>query len=91
MRLAESTETLAKNWDDWNKVMTSGDSLAIAKLSDDLAVVMQNMLNLTPEQFSLLPDDFVEDHWDMIQDVYNGVEGAVEGLQELAGEENLLG
>ena len=91
MRLAESTETLAKNWDDWNKVMTSGDSLAIAKLSDDLAVVMQNMLNLTPEQFSLLPDDFVEDHWDMIQDVYNGVEGAVEGLQELAGEEILLG
>lgn len=91
MRLAESTETLAKNWDDWNKVMTSGDSLAIAKLSDDLAVVIQNMLNLTPEQFSLLPDDFVEDHWDMIQDVYNGVEGAVEGLQELAGEEILLG
>jgi len=48
------------------------------------------MLNLSDEEFALLPPDFAKKHWDIINDVTEGVEGAADRLRNIAGEEILL-
>jgi hypothetical protein len=37
-----------------------------------------------------LPPDFARKHWDLIQDVVNGVEGSVDTLRDMAGQEILM-
>jgi hypothetical protein len=37
-----------------------------------------------------LPPDFAKRNWDLIQDVVNGVDGAVEELRTVAGQEILM-
>lgn len=91
-RLDRGTKKLADSWDDINDIMS--DSSASA---GDLATVMptvneglQDMLNLSDEEFELLSPTFAQDNWGLIQDVVNGVEGAVDDLRNKAGEDILF-
>jgi hypothetical protein len=90
--LDRGTKKLADSWDDINKVMSNSSASA-----GDLATVMpkvneglQDMLNLSDEEFELLSPTFAQDNWGLIQDVVNGVEGAVDELRNKAGEDILL-
>lgn len=91
-RLDRGTKKLADSWDDINDIMS--DSSASA---GDLATVMptvneglQDMLNLSDEEFELLSPTFAQDNWGLIQDVVNGVEGAVDELRNKAGQDILF-
>lgn len=92
MRLNKGVKTLCSNWEDFNSVMTDSEASAedLAAIMPDVNDAVQDMLNLSDEQFALLPPDFAKKHWDLINDVTNGVEGAIDELRNKAGEEILL-
>lgn len=92
MRLNKGVKTLCSNWDDFNDVMTDSEASAedLAAIMPEVNEAVQDMLNLSDEQFALLPPDFAKKHWDLINDVTNGVEGAIDELRNKAGEEILL-
>lgn len=91
-RMEKGVKTLAKDWNSYNKVMKDSN----ASLEDVSAVLpnindgLQDILNLDNEDFELLPDDFAQKNWSLIQDVMNGVEGSIDTLRDKAGEEILL-
>lgn len=91
-RMEKGVKDLASDWEDLNEVMSDENaeledvSAALAKIKGPL----QNILNLSDEQFELLSEDFARDNWDLIQDVINGVEGSVDELRDKAGESILL-
>ena len=91
-RLEKGVKTLAKDWKDWNKVMTSSDSSMedISTILPDINEAIADILNLSTEDFSLLPPDFAKKHWSLIQDVMNNVEGSVDKLRNIAGQEILM-
>ena len=92
LRLDEGVKTLADDWDDLNEVMSdpNADPYEMADALTKIEPALQNILNLNTEQFELLPPDFAKKNWKLIQDVVNGVEGAVDDLRDIAGEEILL-
>ena len=92
MRLNKGVKTLCSNWDDFNDVMTDSEASAedLAAIMPEVNEAVQDMLNLSDEQFALLPPDFAKKHWDLINDVTNGVEGAIDELRNAAGEEILM-
>lgn len=91
-RMEKGVKTLAKDWNSYNKVMKDSD----ASLEDVSAVLpdindgLQDILNLDNEDFELLPNDFAQKNWSLVQDVMNGVEGSIDTLRDKAGEEILL-
>ena len=91
-RLDKGISGLASDWEDINKAMTDSE-ITQNELSKIIPTVNENlkeMLNISDEDFSLLPKDFAKKHWDLIQDAVNGVEGAVDVLRNKASEEILL-
>lgn len=92
MRLNKGVKTLCSNWEDFNDVMTDSEASAedLAEIMPEVNEAVQDMLNLSDEQFALLPPDFARKHWKLINDVTNGVDGAIDELRNKAGEEILL-
>ena len=92
MRLNKGVKTLCSNWKDFNDVMTDSEASAedLAEIMPEVNEAVQDMLNLSDEQFALLPPDFAKKHWKLINDVTNGVDGAIDELRNKAGEEILL-
>lgn len=92
MRLNKGVKTLCSNWEDFNSIMIDSEASAedLAEIMPEVNDAVQDMLNLSDEQFALLPPDFAKKHWDLINDVTNGVEGAIDELRNKAGEEILL-
>lgn len=92
MRLNKGVKTLCSNWEDFNDVMTDSEASAedLAEIMPEVNEAVQDMLNLSDEQFALLPPDFAKKHWNLINDVTNGVDGAIDELRNKAGEEILL-
>jgi hypothetical protein len=68
----------------------NADPYEMADALSKIEPALQNILNLDTEEFELLPPDFAKKNWKLIQDVVNGVEGAVDKLRNTAGEEILL-
>jgi hypothetical protein len=44
----------------------------------DVEKAIANILDI---DVNTLPENFVQDNWDVIRDVYNGVDGAIEDLE----------
>ena len=88
-RLDRGYDSLGTNWKDWNKIMTSSESTMadIAKIMPDINAAMADILNWDMASIDLLPPDFAKQHWDIIEDIYNGVEGAQEKLAGFATQE----
>lgn len=91
-RLEKGVKALSDDWEDFDKIM-SNENASLEDLSSVIPEIndaLQDVLNLDTEEFSLLPPTFAKDNWQLIQDVMNGVEGAVDTLRNKAGEEILL-
>lgn len=91
-RMEKGVKTLAGDWESLDKVMTDNTSTAedISSVLPTVNEGLQDILNLSDKQFELLPPNFAKDNWNIIQDVMNGVEGAVDRLRDVAGQEILL-
>ena len=62
----------------------------INEIMPDLNEALADILNWDVADIELLPHDFAQKHWKVIQDVYNGVDGAQEKLAGLAANEYVL-
>lgn len=91
-RLSKGVSSLADKWEDINDIMSDGTSTIedISTVLPDVNDALQDILNLDTDDFALLPPDFAQKHWDLIQDVMNNVEGSVDTLRDVAGQEILL-
>ncbi len=91
-KMEKGVKSLSSNWDDWNDIMSDSEASAsdIATILPDVNDALQDVLNLDTEEFAMLPPDFAQKHWDLIQDVVNGVEGSVDTLRNMAGQEILM-
>ena len=91
-RLETGVKTLDDNWETWNEHMQNSSqySYELSKELPEINKAVQQILNLENDEFSLLPDDFVQKHWNKIQAVLEGTEGAVDDLRNIAGQEILL-
>ena len=91
-KLSVGTQDLSDNWEKWNEVMTAGEPSIdeINKIMPELNATLANILNWDIEDIEELPYDFAQKNWKIIQDVYNGVEGAQEKLAALASKEYLI-
>lgn len=91
-RLEKGVKALSDDWEDFDRIM-SNENASLEDLSSiipEINEALQDVLNLDTKDFSLLPPTFAKDNWQLIQDVMNGVEGAVDTLRNKAGEEILL-
>jgi hypothetical protein len=91
-RLARGFKTLGSNWQNWNKIMSNSESSIseVAALMPEIDEAISDILNWDLEDVKLLPADFYTTNWDVIEDIYNGVDGAVERLAGLATQEYIL-
>ena len=92
LRMEKGFEDLVEGFEDWDAVL--GDSEAslkdISKVMPGVNKMLGNMLDLSDEEFALLPDDFAQQNWKLIQDVYNQVDGAYEALRAKVTEEIIM-
>lgn len=88
-RFSKGVNELGENWDDFNEIMTDSNATVeeLSEIMPDVNSALQDMLDYSDEEFEMLPPDFAQKHWDKIEDVVNGVEGAYEDLLALAAEE----
>lgn len=91
-RMEKGVKTLANGWEDFDDIMSDNEASMedISSVLPDINNGLQDVLNLSDEEFELLPPDFAQKNWSLIQDVVNGVDGAVDELRDKAGEEILL-
>ena len=91
-KMEKGVKSLSSNWDNWNDIMSDSEASAsdIATILPDVNDALQDVLNLDTAEFAMLPPDFAQKHWDLIQDVVNGVEGSVDTLRDMAGQEILM-
>jgi hypothetical protein len=92
MKMERGFDNLVDNYEDWNDVL--GDNNAslkdITRVMPKVNDMLQDMMGLSDEDFALLPDDFAQRNWDLIQDVYNQVDGAYEALRAKVTEEMVM-
>lgn len=90
--MEKGVKSLASNWFDWNDIMSNSESTAyeISNILPEINAAIQDILNIDNQAFALLPTNFAKDNWKLINDVVNGVEGAVDELRDKAGEQILL-
>lgn len=85
-RLTKGLKSLGSNWADWNEVMSDGEATIdqIAEILPDINDSIADILDWDLSDIQNLGADFYQDNWSLIQDVYNGVDGAIERLAGLA-------
>lgn len=91
-RMEKGVKEISSNWEEFNNIMSNSDASMedVSSVLPDINNALQDILNLNAEEFQLLPADFAQKHWDLINDVTNGVEGAVDELRDIAGQDILL-
>lgn len=91
-RMQKGLNELTENWEDWNEVLSDSNLTAaeFSEISPEINDAFQDLMGLSEEEMSLLPKDFVKDHWDQLQDVVNNVEGSYDEMQRIVGQELLL-
>lgn len=91
-RMEKGVKEIASNWEDFNEIMSNSAASGedVSSIMPEIESALQDILNLNTEDFQLLPADFAQKHWDLINDVTNGVEGAVDELRNVASQEILL-
>lgn len=91
-RMEKGVKALADDWEELDSVMSDSTSSAedISSVLPEINDGLQDILNISNEDFELLPADFAQKNWGLIQDVVNGVEGSIDELRNKAGEDILL-
>lgn len=91
-KMERGFDSLVSGYDDWNEVMSDSKATLrdVSKVMPEVNKALQDMMDLSDEQFALLPDNFAQDNWKLIQDVYNQVNGAYEALRAKVTEEIIM-
>jgi hypothetical protein len=91
-RLSKGYKSLGDNWKDWNSVMSDNKASIndINAILPELNQSLADIMNWNLSDVELLPYDFTQKYWSVIQDVYDGVDGAQERLVGLATKEYLI-
>lgn len=91
-RLDRGYDSLASNWEDWNKVLSdsNADIGDVAEVMSELNGVIADIIDWDLADVELLPSNFGQKYRKEIQDVYDGVDGAVEKLAGLATYEYMI-
>lgn len=89
-RADKGVKTLNANWEAWNKTIEQGNIANISTILPEINTAIQDILNIDTKDFALLPADFAQNNWNLIQDVVKGVDGALENLRTKAGQAILL-
>lgn len=89
LRYDKALESVNENSEDWYKTMKSGNLQQQAKIMDDVAEAMGNMLDMDPEGFS---EGFLTsaENIELMQQAAQGSEAAYEELQQRA-QEDIIG
>ena len=90
MRLDRGVKGLADNWEDLSEKMNSGNLADQAEAAAEMEEYVQDILNMSDAEFNLLPEGFIENNWDLIQDVVNRVPGAAQEMRRIANAEKIL-
>lgn len=95
-RMQKGQQTLNKNWEEWNDILGDSNS-TMADCSDvlpDIRDAVGDLLNLDTEEMELIPNEWLKDNWDLLEQALNGGEEDLEAFQNAAqaaaGEEVLL-
>ena len=95
-RMQKGQQTLNKNWEEWNDILGDANS-TMADCSDilpDVRDAVGDLLNLDTEEMELIPNEWLKDNWDLLEQALNGGEEDLEAFQNAAqaaaGEEILL-
>lgn len=85
-RLTTGLTKLGEEWYDWNEIMSDSEVniSKVASILPELNTAIANILNWDVSDVEDLGAEFYQTYWDIIQDIYNGVDGAVEKLSGLA-------
>ena len=91
-RMEKGCTELVESYEDWDKVLSDNEASLkdINKVMPKVNSMLQDMMDLSDEEFALLPDNFAQDNWNLIQDVYNEVDGAYEALRAKITEEIVM-
>ena len=91
-KMERGFDALVSDYEDWNEVMSDSKATLrdVSRIMPGVNKALQDMLDLSDEQFALLPDNFAKDNWKLIQDVYNQVDGAYEALRAKVTEEIIM-
>ena len=91
-RLDRGYDSLASNWEDWNEILSdsNADIGDVAEVMSELNGVIADIIDWDLADVELLPSNFGQKYRKEIQDVYDGVDGAVEKLAGLATYEYMI-
>lgn len=91
-RMEKGCTELVEGYEDWDKILSDNEASLkdINKIMPKVNSMLQDMMDLSDEEFALLPDNFAKDNWNLIQDVYNEVDGAYEALRAKITEEIIM-
>lgn len=91
-RLARGSKSLGENWKDWDEVLSDSNASIeeIAAIMPDVNEALADILNWDIADIELLPADFAQKYRQEIEDVYNGVDGAIERLAGIAANEYMI-
>jgi hypothetical protein len=81
-RLSKGFDKLGDNWEDWNDTLSDSEATIdeIVEVMEGLNEALADILDWDAEDIELLPADFGQKYRKEIDDVYNGVDGAIERL-----------
>jgi hypothetical protein len=82
MKASRGLTTLYSNWDSWNEIMSDSEASItdIVKIMPSLNKAMADILDLDLSDIEKLPANFMQQNWPLIEEVMNGVDGAMEKL-----------
>jgi len=89
-QVQRGVKTLSEDWDEWYKILKSGEPEKVNDILPEVKEGLQDILQLSDKEIELLPATFAQDNVEIINDVINGVDGALEELQEKFVEESLV-
>lgn len=92
MKMERGFGDLVEGFEEWDEILGNNEASLkdISKVMPKVNAALQDMMDLSDEEFALLPDNFAKDNWNLIQDVYNEVDGAYEALRAKITEEIVM-
>ena len=88
MRLDRGAQLITDDWEDLNSIMTSTEtnSTTLAEALAQVAPALQDILNISAENYEFLPETFAKDNWNLIIKAISGETGALEDLRAAASQ-----
>ena len=89
-RTQKGVDKLSDTWEEFNDALAVKDYQKLSKIIPEINDALKDILNLSDENFENLSSDFAVKNFDLLQDVIDGVDGALEELQVAAAKDILI-